>query len=221
MMLSDTTNAQLDSAQTTDERTIELLKIIAKAGNDSGKALEELFRMFASRMRSFFKKHRISDEDASDLLQETFIKIHRSAYQFNGDSKASTWLWTIARNCMLDQIRGKKDHVSLDSDTQGEALDIDALLGAQALSASQQDLSRDEDIRDCVSRHFGHFARESPDRAATIQLAVIEGWSMDELATYLKRSPAATREYLSQCRKKLRDYLLPCADLISSHASNH
>lgn len=218
-MTANDPNAQLEPVGATDARVTALLATIARAGSDSGKALEELFKMYASRMRSFFKRHRISDEDASDLLQETFIKINRAANQFNGDSKPSTWLWTIARNCMLDQLRSKKDHLSLDSDAQGEALDIDALLGAQALSESSYDLSRDEDIRDCVSRHFSTFVRDSPDRAATIQLAVVEGWSMEELASYLKRSPAATREYLSQCRKKLRDYLLPCADLVGAKAS--
>jgi RNA polymerase sigma factor (sigma-70 family) len=203
-------NQSTVSTADNDERATSFLAMIASGGKAADHGLEGLFKMYASRMRAFFKKHRMSDEDASDLIQETFIKVNRSAQQFKGDAKPSTWIWSIARNCMLDQIRGTKDSVSIDE----QELDIDAIMQAQGIGQSQADLSRDQDITDCVSRYFGVFAKDSPERASTLQLAVVEGWTMEELAEYLKRSPAATREYLSQCRKKLRDYLLPCADLV-------
>jgi RNA polymerase sigma factor (sigma-70 family) len=206
-------SAEPKTAATTaanDQRAADLLAMIASGGKTADHGLEALFKMYASRMRAYFKKHRFSDEDASDLIQETFIKVNRSAQQFKGDAKPSTWIWSIARNCMLDQIRSTKDNVSIDE----HELDIDAIMQAQGTSQSQAEISRDEDITDCVSRYFTIFAKDSPERASTLQLAVVEGWSMEELAEFLKRSPAATREYLSQCRKKLREYLLPCADLV-------
>jgi RNA polymerase sigma factor (sigma-70 family) len=204
---STTTSAASEAA---DQKAREFIGWIASGGPQANKGLEGLFKLYASRMRAFFKKHRMSDEDASDLIQDTFIKVNRAAHQFKGDSKPSTWIWTIARNTMLDHLRAQSGDVSLDE----EEVDLDAILQSRGMQISAAETSRNEDITDCVQRHFSVFAKESPERASTLQLAVVEGWTMEELAEYLKRTPAATREYLSQCRKKLKEYLLPCADLV-------
>jgi RNA polymerase sigma-70 factor (ECF subfamily) len=42
---------------------------------------------------------------AEDLLQEVFLRIIQRAEDFRGDSKFTTWLYTIARNLCIDQIR--------------------------------------------------------------------------------------------------------------------
>ena len=193
-----------------DTKAAQYLGWIATGGAQADRGLEALFRLYTPRMRAYFKRHRFTDEDASDLIQETFIKVNRAAHQFKGDAKPSTWIWSIARNCMLDQLRGTKPETTLDDPD----MDIDELIQAQDLQPSVRDLSHAEDMRDCVGRHFGRFSKDAPDRASALQLAVVEGWSMEELGEFLKRSPAATREYISQCRKKLREYLLPCAELI-------
>ncbi len=192
------------------ERAAALLAMIASGGKTADHGLEALFKMYAGRMRAYFKKHRLSDEDASNLIQETFTKVNRSAQQFKGDSSPSAWIRSIARKCMLDQIRSTKDKASIDEFEP----DFDAIMQLQSTCQSQTKFNRDEDITDCVSRYFSIFVKDSPERASTLELAVIEGWTMKELAEFLKRSPTATREYISQCRIRLREYLLPCADLV-------
>ncbi len=57
-------------------------------------------------------------DDALDITQDTFIKAMRSIRKFRGDSKFSTWLYTIASNLSKDHIRklGRIDVVSLEED---------------------------------------------------------------------------------------------------------
>ena len=53
-----------------------------------------------------------------------------------------------------------------------------------------------------------------PDRARAIGFLVIEEWSVEDIARALGRTPGATREFLSQCRKKLRPYIEDCLELL-------
>ncbi|MDD2721849.1 MAG: sigma-70 family RNA polymerase sigma factor [Gallionella sp.] len=185
-----------------ETETRALLRRIAGGGRPAEAAMEQLFRLYASRIKAFFRHHRMTDEEAADLLQETFIKVYRSADKFKGESKVSTWVWTIARNCMLDYLRSKKSHDSLDELLE-EGDSPEVLID----DAGHED---QRDMRNCVQRGFLSFAQVFPERAYALRLAAFEGWEMDELANFLSRTPAATREYISQCRKKLSPFLEPC-----------
>lgn len=186
----------------------ESLRLIAIGGKLAEQGMEQLFKLYASRIKAFFRRHRMSDEEAADLLQETFIKVYRSADKFQGSSKVSTWIWTIARNCMLDHLRSKKNHESLD-----ELLENGDSIEALVI---QQDNPDQGHMQDCVQRGFIAFANSFPDRAHAMRLAAFEGWDMEELAQFLSRTPAATREYISQCRKKLSPFLENCRDWLEA-----
>lgn len=185
----------------------ESLRRVTLGGKLAEQGMEQLFQLYAARIKAFFRHHRMSDEEAADLLQETFIKVYRSADKFEGNSKVSTWIWTIARNCMLDYLRSKKTHESLD-DLLEEGGSVEALV-----------VHGHEDhvhIQDCVQRGFIAFAKSFPDRAHAMRLAAFEGWDMEEMADFLSRTPAATREYISQCRKKLTPFLEHCRDWLEA-----
>jgi RNA polymerase sigma-70 factor, ECF subfamily len=46
-----------------------------------------------------------SETLAEDAVQETFVRVYRFLPRYRGDSKFSTWLLSIARNCALDELR--------------------------------------------------------------------------------------------------------------------
>lgn len=186
----------------------ELLRRIALGGKVAEQGMEQLFKLYASRIKAFFRRHRMSDEEAADLLQETFIKVYRSADKFQGNSKVSTWIWSIARNCMLDHLRSKRPHESLDELLEG-GVAVEAIV-------VEHESADHLHIQDCVQRGFIAFAKSFPDRAHAMRLAAFEGWDMEELAGFLSRTPAATREYISQCRKKLSPFLEHCRDWLEA-----
>jgi RNA polymerase sigma-70 factor (ECF subfamily) len=180
---------------------------VASGGALADKGIEGLFRIYASRVKAFFRRHRMSDEEAADLLQETFIKVYRGAHSFGGNAKASTWIWSIARNCMLDYLRSKRPMESLDEFLDADMFELDSVIDSACAAEAFS-------LRDCIERGFAAFAEQHPERASVMRLAVFEEWEIDEVAEWLSRTPAATREYLSQCRKRLRVFLEPCRDLV-------
>src|ERR1035438_3543095 len=56
-------------------------------------------------------------EDAEEIAQDIFVKAYRSLADFRGDSKFSTWLYTIVRTSSITFLRKKKlDTTSLDNE---------------------------------------------------------------------------------------------------------
>lgn len=74
---------------------------------------------------------------AEDAAQETFVRAFRFLRRYRGDSKFSTWLFSIARNCALDELRrstkGGRPHE--DFDTNIATLDSDAQVGIEIREA--------------------------------------------------------------------------------------
>jgi len=48
--------------------------------------------------------------EAEDLAQNVFVQVHKSAHRYQVSSKFSTWLFTIARNLCLNEIRRRSRH---------------------------------------------------------------------------------------------------------------
>lgn len=69
---------------------------------------DELYFEYSDRIYSYIFLMVGEKETAEDLTQETFVKMYRNLDQFEGDSKFSTWLISIARNCTIDYLRKQR-----------------------------------------------------------------------------------------------------------------
>jgi RNA polymerase sigma-70 factor (ECF subfamily) len=70
------------------------------------KAFETLFRKYQTPIYNMVARM-VRGEDANDITQDVFIKALRALKSFRGDSKFSTWLYTIARHTCLNHLRHK------------------------------------------------------------------------------------------------------------------
>ena len=98
------TTAQWPTGRRTDEWS-ECLTLIA-AKQDRA-AFTRLFRHFAPLIKAFaLSGSRLSATVADELVQETMLKVWQKAGAFNPEkAAASTWVYTIARNCRTDMFR--------------------------------------------------------------------------------------------------------------------
>jgi len=183
---------------------------ISAGGQSVERGAKGLFDLYAARIKSRFRRKGLSDEDAADVLQETFVKAVRAAASFRGDAKVSTWLWSIADNALIDWLRKERrapkgTDTGSDEDQEGE---YDARFG--------RDEPGDEvrAMQDCVARAFEQFTRGYPELSDAIELGIVERWSMRDLAAFLGRTEGATKEFVSQCRKRLRPFLEPCLEYL-------
>src|SRR4051795_785810 len=66
---------------------------------------EELLHRYQDRLLSYLRRLTSNAELATDLSQDVWVKVLTHGVQFQGKSQFSTWLYTIARNRVLDQWR--------------------------------------------------------------------------------------------------------------------
>ena len=79
------------------------------------RAFEVIMQKYYPRLLNFIYRF-IGDRSlAEDLAQDVFLKIYHQAGRYKVKSKLSTWIFTIARNTSLNEVRRKKKHAfSLD-----------------------------------------------------------------------------------------------------------
>lgn len=88
-------------------------------------ALAELFQLYGPRVKSMMLKLGAGDALAEDLVQETFLTVWRKAALYSRQrGAASTWIFTIARNLRIDQLRRQSNKPYQDLETVTLASDV-------------------------------------------------------------------------------------------------
>jgi len=142
-------------------------------------------------------------EEAEEVAQDTFIKAFQSLSSYRGESKFSSWLYSIAYRKALDAIRKNKKNSSLElieEITEGDCSVIE-----NALSYIE-DQERSEVIKKCIL--------ELPEQEAVIiTLFYFEEQSIKEIAKITQLTEDNIKVKLYRSRKKLfsllKHYILP------------
>lgn len=193
--------AKADRENMTEE---DIIKLIRTGGKAMDAGVKALYQSAGQPMLRFFVYKGISGDDAKDVLQETFVKIVRSVASFSGDGSAQAWIWQIARNCLTDHQRKQgslANHETAVNDEQWQILE-ETTADPTALNCGTVG-----SIDECVSLGLEKFNRVEPERAMVLILQM-DGFSIDEIGLRIGRTTAATKEYLSQCKKKFSPSLL-------------
>jgi RNA polymerase sigma-70 factor (ECF subfamily) len=111
----------------TDE---ELMK--AYVGGDAA-AFKELFARYAPKLERLMLRELFAREEAKDLVQQTFLQLHRARLDFDPEQRFKPWLYTIALNLKREHFRRRRRR----PETLGDAVDDRAAPGGahEALEA--------------------------------------------------------------------------------------
>jgi len=96
----------------TESKPLDTANMVAKKAlpHDTFQDMYELYYQLVHRVCYRYTKNR---EEADDLSQEIFLKVHGSFAGFEGNSQPSTWLYRVATNHCLDHLRWKKRQTEL------------------------------------------------------------------------------------------------------------
>jgi RNA polymerase sigma factor (sigma-70 family) len=137
-----------------------------------------------------------SREDAEEVAQDVFIKAYRSLKDFRGDSKFSTWLYTIANTTSITFLRKKKlDIQSLDNEQVFEVADsVDS--GFRTNLVEQK--SKKEMVHHAVSML-------SSEDAEVITLFYQHEQNLQEIGKILGQEPNTVKVRLHRARTRLKE----------------
>ena len=182
------------------------------ACREGGRAIERALRLldrsyFAVLYRESMRGLRDA-EAARDLVQETFIKVWQRCAAFRGDSELLPWIKAILRHGLLDRLRRAQREVPLDADGEPHA-EVEARLTELSMStiAKPEDEAARRERDECFRRCWERFERAAPAHALVLSWIAEDALTHAQIAELLGRSPGATREFISQCRKRARVHL--------------
>jgi len=170
------------------ERTDEDLMVAYVAGDRA--AFDEIFRRYAPLLRRVLGRGAGGDE-VGDLLQQTFLQLHRSRADFASGSPLRPWLFTIAINVKRQRLRtlARRPEVRLGDEIEGFA------------SAAPPSSSRD-DLGVVVSLLLKELP---PAQREVIELHFVKGLSFARVAEVVGASLGAVRVRAHRGYRVLRE----------------
>jgi RNA polymerase sigma-70 factor (ECF subfamily) len=83
-------------------------ELMAAYAAGDARAFGQLFARLAPRVHGFFRRSFRDSAVADDLLQVTFMKVHRARERYRTDLRVAPWIFTVAARVRLDELRRRR-----------------------------------------------------------------------------------------------------------------
>lgn len=191
-------------SSTTIASAFDEADLVAKAKAGDADAFTDLVNQYERRVFRMAKQITQNDEDAEDVLQETFLKAYSHLDDFQGNSKFYTWLVRIAVNEALMKLRKRRSDKTVPLD---EPIDTGEDVVAREVAVwednPEQRYSREE-MADILEEAVQSL---KPAYRTVFVLRDIEEMSIEETAEALGLSISAVKSRLLRARLQLREKL--------------
>jgi RNA polymerase sigma-70 factor (ECF subfamily) len=181
-------------------RTDEEL-MAAYAGGDAA-AFEELFRRYAPLLERLMLRELYAREEANDLVQQTFLQLHRARLDFDASQRFKPWLYTIALNLKREHFRRRRRRPEVLGDAADER---PGPAGAHETLEAQRSLA-------------WALAQIPEENRSVIELHWFDGLSFAEIAKMLGIGAVAAKVRAHRGYQRLRKLL--AGDLASGERGN-
>jgi len=161
--------------------------VVARAREGDAGALEALFRAFEVPVYNLARRICRTTEDAEDVVQETFFEVCRSIGRYRQDGSLWGWVRTIAASKALMRLRRNKYR---DTDE----------LHDEVLEIRREDTALRMDLEAALERL-------SETSRAVVWLHDVEGYTHDEIAGMMGKTPSFSKSQLARAHARLRKWL--------------
>ena len=150
------------------------------------RCVSDAWEKHEAELRSFLRRRTHSDAEAQDMLQDVFLRALRQSNGLCGIDNPRAWLYTTARNLLIDRLRLTKDQVPLPEDLAAEPA---------------TELAPVDGLSQCLPRVLSELSAQ--DREA-ITLCDIEGMTQQDYAVRLGLSLPAAKSRVQRARVRLK-----------------
>ena len=172
--------------------------------NGDQEAFRELILEYQSRVAGVIARMAGSSSDAEELTHEVFVRVWRSAHRYQPSAKLSTWLLTIARNLVLNEIRYRQRHPTISRDIVREDGQYPEDSTPDTTSVPPDAALLESELQQAIDEAL----QQLPENQRTaLVLQRFEALSYEEIATLLDVSVPAVKSLLFRARTTLRELL--------------
>ncbi len=171
-------------------------------------AFAELVEKYKQPVMNLVYRTLHDETEAEDLAQNVFLQVYKSARRYESRAKFSTWLFTIARNLCLNEIRRRSRHPA---DSIEESARRTRGPAAPAVRGQKQRRRR---RKNCCTANWRKKSRKRwPDLPENQRTAILlcrqDELSYEEIAEILGCSLSATKSLIHRGRETLKEKLKP------------
>ena len=166
--------------------------------------VENLWNDLSKPLKGFIKKHIKNSQDADDILQNVFYKIHNNIDNLKDTERLHSWVYSITRNAIMDFYREHK---------------YDAILTEIPVDIidDQEEINANEEIAECLKAMIYYLPEKYKD---AIILTEFQNLTQKELSVKMGLSVSGAKSRVQRARVKLKEMLLGCCNLEFDHFGN-
>lgn len=178
--------------------------LVARAQSGDMTAFSELVQHYDRRVFRMAKQITQNDDDAEDVLQETFLKAYTHLGDFHGNSKFYTWLVRIAVNEALMKLRKRRSDRTVPLDEPIDTGEDEVVREIAVWDQNPEDTYSREELAEVLDQAIQSL---KPTYRTVFILRDIEEMSIEETAEALGLSISAVKSRLLRARLQLREKL--------------
>lgn len=183
------------------EENQQSIELMARVKNGDTSAFESLVEMHQNAVIGTVAKMLGSPTEAEDIAQQVFVRIWKSAPRYEPQAKFTTWMFTITRNLVFNEVRRRKRKPTVSQDEREE--DSHRQAEDTHSTSPDQDLLHSE-LEAAVDKAIA--ALPEKQRLAVV-LRRYEEMPYDEIGKVLSMSVPAVKSLLFRARAQLKDEL--------------
>lgn len=172
---------------------MEERELIERAREGDRAAMERLYRAHADRVYSVIRRLAGDDARAEDIAQDAWIRAFEKLHLFRGEASFGTWMYRLATNTALNQLRSSRRHRELEEEASREApprrstgLD-EAVINQRVLSEALDALP--------------------PGYRQVLVLHDVEGLTHEEIGERLGVATGTSKSQLHKARARMRELI--------------
>jgi RNA polymerase sigma-70 factor (ECF subfamily) len=196
-----------------DHRTDPLadpdVALMLRVQADDTEAFRELFGRFSPRILQYVRRLVSHQARAEELVQDVFVQVFRFRHRYRPESKLATWIFRIATNMCLNELRRPERKLKVDLwDATGPDGEPQEPVLPDLEGVSPEDGAAARELAVAIDREIEALP---PKQRAALMLARIDGLPYRDIAEVLGSTEGAVKALLFRAthalRERLRDHL--------------
>ncbi len=170
-------------------------------------AFAELVDKYKQPVMNFIFRTLRDEAEAEDLAQNVFLQVYKSRSRYKQTAKFSTWLFTIARNLCLNELRRRSRHPA---ESLEETHSENEEQPARQFEDKSQLAAPEEVLHSELAQKIEEALGELPEnQRSAILLCRQDDLSYEQIAKVLRCSLSATKSLIHRGRETLKEKLKP------------
>jgi RNA polymerase sigma-70 factor (ECF subfamily) len=162
---------------------------------------EDVWKEFHERLLAFVRRRVAGDQDAEDILQDVFVRIHKNLQQLKDTASTRAWLYQIARNSIVDHHRARARAANV------AAKAVETLHTNERAEETERAPDPSAELAQCMRPLVDQLPEPYGE---AIRLTELGDLTQKEAAQRLGLSVPGMKARVQRGRRQLRDLLLDC-----------